>query len=86
MKQLPVFYRTEIDSEVTSFSPSAGKPALVITRWQSLELPIEICSFEPVTPDSLKLAHDNNYVEGVMNGILKNGFGNKDVAVANSCL
>lgn len=86
MKQLSVFYRTEIDSDVKSFSPSAGKPALVIARWQSLELPIEICSFEPVTPENLKLAHDTDYVDGVMNGILKNGFGNKDVAVANSCL
>ncbi|MCF4009589.1 hypothetical protein [Rheinheimera sp. UJ63] len=86
MQKLPIFYRDEIISDVKSFSPSAAKPALVVERWLSLSQPIEICSFVPVTPDSLKLAHDTDYVDGVMNGILKNGFGNKDIAVANSCL
>lgn len=41
-------------------------------------------SFEPVSADDLKLAHDAAYVDGVLNATLSNGFGNRDAEVAAS--
>jgi acetoin utilization deacetylase AcuC-like enzyme len=67
-----------------SFSPSASKPAKVVASWQRLGIPLELCSFAPLTIDDMCLAHDRNYVEGVLAYKYPNGFGsfNPEVALA----
>jgi acetoin utilization deacetylase AcuC-like enzyme len=85
---IPVFYvpaMTANDAE--SFSPSAGKPAQVVADWRmnfDIAPEIEFFEFEPVTPETLALAHDPAYVAGVLSGRVPNGFGGRSPAVAAS--
>jgi acetoin utilization deacetylase AcuC-like enzyme len=80
-----VFYRPEQTAEHNdSFSPSAGKPALVVARWQKLFPSAEVADFAPLTRADLALAHDRAYVDGVLDLHTKNGFGNRLQAVANT--
>lgn len=85
---IKVFYRPEQScTQANSFSPSAGKPALVMKDWLSRERiadNIKVVSFEPASRDILYAAHDATYVDGVLDGIVENGFGNKSKAVAKS--
>jgi hypothetical protein len=80
---LPVFYDPRQHTEANeSFSPSAGKPAKVVARWQRSKIPVRLMPVEPVTPEQLALAHSREYVDGVLAGRVPNGFGNtlKEVA------
>lgn len=85
---IPVFYRDEQSATSnSSFSPSAGKPALVMQDWLSnpdIAPHIEVHSFEPATLPQLYAAHSKRYVDGVLAGKFENGFGNKSLEVANS--
>lgn len=73
-----VFYNDkQTASKNTSFSPSAGKPAHVVASWLEIGLPIKIVSDFPFcTPEQITLAHDPQYVKGVLNLTRSNGFGN----------
>ena len=85
---MKIFHRPEQScSSSTSFSPSAGKPALVVADW--LSIPdiaerIEVVSFEPVTRDILYQAHSKEHVDGVLDGTKENGFGNTNPDIAKS--
>ena len=84
---MKVFYRAEQNAQnAESYSPSAGKPRLVVEDWLSRNLiaPADVLSFEPVTRDELKLAHAAEYIDGVLDLRDGNGFGNKDAEVAAS--
>jgi acetoin utilization deacetylase AcuC-like enzyme len=80
---LPVFYdpRQHTDANV-SMSPSAGKPAQVMARWEASGIPIVRMPVAPATPEQLGLAHDRVYVDGVLAGQHNNGFGNRLPEVA----
>ena len=82
-RALEVFYdpRQHTDDN-SSYSPSAGKPALVVESWKCLSVPLTFMSVEPTTVEQFALAHDRAYVEGVLSGRLHNGFGNRLPAVA----
>ncbi len=76
---MKVFYREEQSAVGTSyFSPSPRKPALAVESWRKLGHQIQIVSFDPVTRDQLKQVHDPDYVDGVLDGRLNNGFGDQD--------
>jgi len=82
---MKVFYRDEQTAKDNkSFSPSAGKPALVVASWKKLGLPVEIVGFKPVTRDQLKKVHDPAYVDGVLDLKRNNGFSNKMPEVAEA--
>lgn len=87
---IPVFYRPEQScASNESFSPSAGKPRQVVADWQGksdIAPYIQIESFDPLTPDDIKLAHDRAYVDAVLACREENGFGNKSAEVAASLL
>lgn len=85
MLSLPVFYCEQMLCETQSFSPSAAKAADVLKSWQQLPVSLLIKDFQPVSIADLALAHCPNYVAGVFNGEVKNGFDSYDVAVAQSC-
>lgn len=85
LTSVPVFYRPEMVAQgASNASPSAGKPARVVADWQKRDLPIRVLDFEPVTADTLCLAHDRTYVRGVLDGTGLNGFGNRKPQVAAS--
>jgi acetoin utilization deacetylase AcuC-like enzyme len=84
IEALPVFYDDRMVADIESFSPSAGKPLAALASWQCLGIPLQIRAPDPVMREQLILAHDQAYVEGVMNGTLQNGFGNTHPAVTAS--
>lgn len=87
MKNVKVFYVPQQTAKRnSSFSPSAGKPALAVASWKKLGLPIEIVAFEPATRDDLKRVHDPKYVDGVLDLKINNGFGNKMAEVAEALI
>jgi acetoin utilization deacetylase AcuC-like enzyme len=66
-----------------SFSPSAGKPREVVASWRRrFGAALEIVAPAPATPQLLALAHDPDYVRGVLAGTIDNGFGNRLPEVA----
>jgi acetoin utilization deacetylase AcuC-like enzyme len=71
-------------ADIESFSPSAGKPLAALASWKCLGIPLQVRMPDPVTREQLILAHNQAYVEGVMNGALRNGFGNTHPAVTAS--
>lgn len=81
-----VFYRPEQSAlNPTSYSPSAGKPALVMADWiERFGDAIDVRTFKPVGHSGLSLAHDPDYVRDVLNGVRANGFGTVDLEVAKS--
>lgn len=81
---IPVFYCDQMVADIASFSPSAGKPREVVASWQALGIPMHVRLPEPVLPMQLYLAHDPDYVDGVLAGKIVNGFGNRSQSVAKS--
>src|SRR5262245_26854765 len=85
---IPVFYRPEQSSDAAeSFSPSAGKPKLVIEDWLAhpeIAQHIQIESFPPAGDELLLSAHDANYVRGIFSGEIPNGFGSTSRKIADS--
>ena len=79
-----IFYRQEMAASTNSFSPSAHKPCEVVTSWLARFDSLEIVEPHPATIEQLSLAHDPEYVEGILSCRLKNGFGNRDPGVARS--
>ena len=87
--RIPVFYRPEMSvADNDSYSPSAGKPRLVVEDWLSrrgvITPYLDIVGFEPATLEMLTTAHSRDYVKGVLSGEIENGFGNNSPAVAES--
>jgi acetoin utilization deacetylase AcuC-like enzyme len=79
-----VFYTPAMVAQVDSFSPSARKPREVVASWQQLAPALEVRAPIPVRIDEFCLAHERNYVEGVLSLRHPNGFGTRDAAVAAS--
>lgn len=82
ISSIPVFFRPEMAADAGSYSPSAGKPPLVVADWQAHGMPVTVRSFEAVNEATLTLAHDANYVRDILAGRIANGFGNRSRAVA----
>ncbi len=67
-----------------SFSPNSFKGQLCVDRWLKLKLPIEVNSFSKISREALYLAHDREYVDGVLGLTIANGYGSKDAEMARS--
>jgi acetoin utilization deacetylase AcuC-like enzyme len=81
---IPVFYSERMVADIESFSPSAGKPRNVVLSWQALGVSLRIISPQAVSVDQFCLAHDRDYVEGILACHTSNGFSNKSLAVADA--
>lgn len=82
---MKVFYHPKQSAQNDkSFSPSAGKPEIVIKDWQTNLLPIEIVSFDPLSIEDICLAHEESFVRGILAGEIPNGFKNTNLSVAES--
>jgi len=64
---LEVFYDPRMSADSGGYSPSAAKPDLVVADWVDRGLPIDLVPFVPVSPTTIQLAHDINYVADVLN-------------------
>ena len=84
IERIPVFYSGKMDANISSFSPSAGKPARVIGSWQRFGLPIDIIDPTPVSANDFKLVHRPDFVNQVLACESRNGFGNRLPEVAAS--
>ena len=84
MKAVPVFYSPLMCADSESFSPSAAKPAAVIEAWGKMGVPMEIIAPETLTREQFYKAHDKDFVDGILDLRLMNGFGNYSPAVAAS--
>lgn len=84
MINVPVFFMPEMVADSKSFSPSAGKPGLVVKAWEDYGLPIELRSFSPCSVGDLGRAHDPDFVENMLTCRTRNGFGNFNPDVAKS--
>jgi acetoin utilization deacetylase AcuC-like enzyme len=85
--KISVFYNPLMLGETKSFSPSALKPKLVMQDWHNnFSHFLSIENIEPLHKNDFYLAHDKNYVDGIFNGTLKNGFGIKDSAFSQTFL
>lgn len=81
---MKVHYSDLMVADAESYSPSAGKPRAVVSSWRRLAPGLEIVAPSAATPAQIALAHDRNYVDGVLSLRLRNGFGNRLPAVAAS--
>lgn len=84
LQDIPVFFTPPMVADSQSFSPSAAKPAAVLDSWRSLNIPLSITEPPPVSRDDLARAHDPGYVDAILCGDRRNGFGNTSPAVAAS--
>lgn len=84
---MKVFHRPEqAATNPDSFSPSARKPTLVVEDWlrRGIVTPEDVKSFPPATMVDFERAHDRDFVRGVFDLEIENGFDNFDVEVAES--
>ncbi|MCA9036862.1 MAG: hypothetical protein KDA91_17125 [Planctomycetaceae bacterium] len=68
------------------YSPSASKPEHVVADWLKSELPIHLKDVPPVSMVDLSAVHSRQYIDGILQGQLKNGHGNTIRRVSRSCL
>lgn len=80
---LKVFYdaRQSTDKNL-SFSPSAGKPALVVEEWKKRGFDFALADVTPVTRDDFYRVHHKGHVDAVLDLKRPNGFNNKIPEVA----
>lgn len=84
-KELLVFYhKKQSVTEKIGYSPSAKKPKLVVQAWKQLGYPVQLMKTRALSIEEIAVAHDKDYVKGILSGKLKNGFGNKSLSVAKS--
>jgi len=81
---IPVFYRPEQNASQQGGSPSPQKPEHVVRSWQPHGFPLELRSFPPASREELCLVHAPEYVLGVLEGDLPNGFGTFSEQVAEA--
>lgn len=67
-----------------SFSPNSYKGKLCVDHWLKQKLPVEIKSFSKISREALYLAHSSEYVDGVLDLKIANGYGTKNPDVARS--
>jgi len=79
---LPVVFSNNMVGFSGSFSPSAEKPAQVVADWRDAGLPLSVIEPVPATEADLARAHALDFVRGVLDCSLANGFGNRSPSVA----
>jgi len=75
---IPVFF-DERQSVVHAhrISPSSGKPRLLVEQWRARHLDVTLAAVLPATRLELYRAHAPEYVDGVLDLRLSNGFGDR---------
>jgi len=82
---LKIFYSTAMSvSSNDSFSPSAGKPDLLMLDLMKTRKDFEIVDITPLERSDLYLVHDKKYVDDVLDLNISNGFSNRSPDVAHA--
>lgn len=84
---IPVFYDDRMNAVLSceSTSPSSNKPLLQTVHWGTYSAErVEFHGFKPATREQLAMVHARDYVDGVLDCELPNGFMNFDKSVADS--
>ena len=85
MDKLSVFYNpSQTVRDNNSFSPSAGKPEHVVKLFSKNPRVRVVEDWKPLTRDEICIAHDPDFVDGILDLKHPNGFGNKLPSVAES--
>lgn len=84
MECIDVFFSPKQLSNPESASPSPRKPEFVVADWVEQGLPIRVVEPMPVSREQIALAHERNYVDGVLDCLLPNGFRGRQKEVADS--
>lgn len=85
MNKLKVFYNSNQSTDKNnSFSPSAGKPAIIAKSFAESPYVEIVSDFKPLTINQIAVAHDKQHVVDVMNCLKDNGFSNRIQEVANT--
>ena len=79
---MKTFFTEQMVCPSFSFSPSAAKPRHVMASWREAGIPLDVEAPAPASVEELCLAHDPEFVRGVLAGERANGFGNKRSEVA----
>ena len=82
--EVPVFYRPEMTASARFFAPGTFKPAACVEDWTRCGLMGEAREFAPASRVDLCLAHDPRFVDGVLEGRVRNGFNGTEPDVAAS--
>ncbi len=78
MNRIPVFFHEDQLHDPCSYSKSPLKPGLLAERIQkdpSFEIKSSLIG--PVAPERLMQTHEKRYIDGLMDGTIADGFGNK---------
>lgn len=82
---MKVFYDTrQVALNNDSFSPSAGKPALVVEEWKKRGYNFSLSEVTPLTREQFYLSHDKKFVDDVLDLKRDNGFDNRSPDVAKA--
>ena len=84
LEAIPVSYSNRMVVDISSFSPSAGKPRDVMQSWLTLEIPLRVAAPVAASVDQLCLAHERGYVEDLLACRTVNGFGKRNQAVSDT--
>lgn len=73
---IDVYYSPLMVKENGGFSPSSSKPAQVVLDWTStFNNDIQVHDISPLLKESFYKVHSREYVDGIFNGTIKNGYG-----------
>ena len=84
MDFIETYYSPRQVSCPDSASPSPRKPAWVVADWIAQGFPIGIFEPTPASREQISLAHSPEYVDGILNCELLNGFYGRQQDVADS--
>jgi acetoin utilization deacetylase AcuC-like enzyme len=84
MNYIDVYYSPKQVSCPDSSSPSPRKPVLVLADWIEQGLPIRILEPIAASREQMALAHAPEYIDGILNCELMNGFRGRQKDVADS--
>jgi acetoin utilization deacetylase AcuC-like enzyme len=84
MQAIPVFFSHRMQAKVKGLSPSAHKPWAAVQSWIGLEVPLSIIPPTPVTREELSRAHQQAFVDAILDCREPNGFYTKATDVAAS--
>lgn len=79
-----VYFSKKMVAQKEHSSPSATKPQRVIDDWTARGLDIDVKQPYRATPAMIKQAHTDRYVDGVLGGMIANGFGDRGQDVIDS--
>lgn len=73
-----IFYDEKMVKENGGFSPSSFKPSKVIEDWsKEFDSQFLINKFKPLEKEVFYKVHKKEYVDGIFNGLIENGYGLK---------